>query len=166
MRKLLPAGMLALAFLLCPLWAQAQQPMLFFDGCTILDSGSPWRDHVMYVFHAEAGADSVNDIHVCVYDAVGDPVVIVAISYEGCWTGHLVPGENCADYWSTDTAIPPGGTYGAFDFIVPPGFCAVTVVWWFTYNDIPVTDPQMVQWACPYTNAGSGTWGAIKSLYK
>ena len=82
MRKLLPAGMLALALLLCPLWAHAQQPMLIFDGCSILNSGTPWINHVMFVFHADAGADSVNDIHVCVYDEAGNPIGIVAISYE------------------------------------------------------------------------------------
>lgn len=166
MRKLMLPGMLALAVLVCPLWVQAQEPMLVFDGCSILDSGTPWLDHVMFVFHVQAGADSVNDIHVCVYDANGDLLAIVAISSGGCWTGHFVPGDNCAEYWSTGAAIPPGGTFGAFDFIVPPGYCVITVVWWFTYNEEPVTDPQTVTWACPFTDVENDTWGAIKSLYK
>jgi hypothetical protein len=166
MRRFLLAGTLALALLFCVFPAQAQEPMLVFDGCSILDSGTPWHDHVMYVFHAQAGADSVNDIHVCVYDEGGNELAIVAISYEGCWTGHLVPGENCAEFWSVGPAIPPWGSFGAFDIIMPPNYCVITVVWWYTYNDGPITNPQTVIWTCSYTGVANETWGAIKSLYR
>jgi hypothetical protein len=165
MRRYLLLGLVGLAVLVLPLWAVAQ-PMLVFDGCTILDSGSPWKDHVKFVFHAQAGTDSVNDIHLCVYDQDGNAVAVTAISYEGCWTGHFTPGDNCVDYWSTGVAIAPGGTYGAFDLIMPPGNCVITVVWWFTYDNVPVTDPQTVVWNCPYTAVTSDTWGLIKALYR
>jgi len=143
----------------------AQEAAVFFDGCSVLDSGSPWKDHVMYTFSIQAGADSVNDLHVCIFDRWGEPVEIIAISHPSSWNGHFDAGSNCIDYWTNGTAVAPGQLFGTFDFIVPPGFCAITIEWVFTYAGEPVAS-GVDTWTCVYTEVEPDTWSAIKALYQ
>lgn len=165
MRRYLLSGVLGLAIMLLPLLAMGQ-PAIFFDGCSILNSGSPWLDHVMYVFSAQAGDDMVNDIHICVYDVDGNALEVVAVSVPGSWYGHVDPGSNCPYYYTLDNPIYPGETLGPFDFIVPPGNCNIIIEWQFTLDGVPVTDWQTVTWTCWYTDTDNETWGAIKTLYR
>ena len=150
--------------LVLPLRSAAQEPMIIFDGCSILDSGTPWKDHVMYVFSGEAGADPVNDIHICVYDRDGMPLEVVGVSSPGSWEGHFPPGGNCVEYWTDENPIPPGTTYGPFDFIVPPGHCLIIVEWVFTLDGVALTDWQIVTWSCIYTSSDNESWSEIKAL--
>jgi hypothetical protein len=151
--------------MLCPIWASAGAGLVF-DGCTVLNSGSPWHDYVMYVFSARAGVNMVNDLHVCVYDAAGNLIPVAGVSTPPSWQGHVPMGGECIHYWTLDRPIQPGETYGPFDFVVPPGNCHITIVWWFTYNDVPVTDPVTEHWTCAATGIEPSTWGAVKALYR
>jgi hypothetical protein len=162
-RALLKA-VVVVAVLLCPVWALAQG-MIIFDGCTVLNSGSPWQDYVMFVFSAQAGSGPVNDMHICVYDMDGNPLELAGISKPGSWNGHFDPGSNCADYWTLDLPIPAGGSYGPFDFIVPPGHCYILVEWEFTLDGV-VVDSGVVTWVCGATATEPKTWSAVKGLYR
>ncbi len=137
---------------------------VFFDGCSVLDSGTPWQDHVMYTFLVQAGPDSINDVHMCVVDRQGQPVEIVAISHPECWNGHFEPGSSCVDYWTDGQAIAPGEALCCFDFIVPPGFCSITIEWVLTFGGVGVA-AGFEDWTCIYTDTQESTWSAIKALY-
>ena len=144
----------------------AAQPALVYDGCCILSPCTPWVDHVMHVFSAQAGTDPVNDIHVCVYSSDGTPLEIVAISTLGCWEGHFEPGDNCIEFWTEGDPIEAGALCGPFDFVVPPGSCNILVEWRFTYDGSPVTDWETVTWSCVYTSMDSRSWSSVKALYR
>lgn len=145
--------------------ANAQGAAIYFDGCSVLDSGSPWYNHVMYTFSIQAGPDSVNDIHICILDSQEQPVEVVAISHPESWNGHFEAGSNCIDYWTNGQAVAPGEIFGTFDFIVPPGFCSITVEWIFTYARVGVA-AGFNDWTCIYTDVEQNTWSGIKALYR
>jgi hypothetical protein len=120
----------------------------------------------MYVFSVQAGDEYVNDIHVCVYDAAGNALGVVGVSTPESWEGHVPPGGNCIEYETVDNPVPPGVTYGPFDFIVPPGNCNIVIEWVFTLDGVEITEWHTETWTCIYTDTKVETWSGIKTLYR
>jgi hypothetical protein len=125
-------------------------------------------DETMYKFEITAGAAPVNDMEICIYDAnTGAPVDIELCSVPLDWTCGHNGGPHCAYYQTTEHTIPPGVTYGPFDFVTEGGVHPVLeVIWTFTYNGNVVAGPETAYFICGASSTEPKSWGAVKALYK
>ncbi len=125
-------------------------------------------DETMYKFDVTAGGAPVNDMELCIYDAnTGDPVNIELCSVPLDWSCGHNGGPHCAYYQTTEHTIPPGETYGPFDFVTAGGVHRVLmVVWTLTYNGTVVAGPETTYFMCGASGTQQSSWGAVKSLYK
>ena len=145
------------AILLCPVWAFGQEARIEFNECAVLSNG------VLYYVWVCAGADLVNDMHICVYDVDGNAIDMLSISAPPSWTPHA--GGNCGDWSTVENPIYPGECLNEFDFKVPPGYCHILVVWQLTQDGTVVAHGETYL-TCASTAVEDYTWSSIKSLYR
>jgi hypothetical protein len=125
-------------------------------------------DETMYKFDVTAGGYPVNDMEICIFDAdTGEPVNIELCSVPLDWICGHNGGPHCAYYQTTEHTIPPGVTYGPFDFVTSGGVHQVLeVIWTLTYNGNIVAGPETTYFLCTASGAEPRSWGAVKALYK
>ena len=121
----------------------------------------------VYKFNIIAGGYPVNDIELCIYDPdTGDPVPIEICSHPLDWDCGYNSGPNCSYYETTTHPVPPGETYGPFDFGILGVYDGLQVVWTYTYDGNVVAGPDTSYFICGASSTVPTRWGSIKSLYR